>query len=313
MADDAVRIVYLLGMARSGSTVLDIALGNHPEMLAVGELENLPGAGWSKGELCACGSPGDRCAFWSEVRRAWNARLGRDDVAGYLALQERFTRPRRFHPVPAHLRREAHAPSEAFRSFADGTRALYEAIADISGRRIIVDSSKYPPRAYALALIRGLDVRFVHLVRDGRAVAWSLAKAYRKDVAAGIPTDMAPISTLWSSRSWLSINRACEDVLRESGAPSLRLRYEDFVQTPRAMLVGIGTLLDLDLSALGDRLERGAVLDAGHVIAGNRVRLEGPVRLALDESWRREMPLARRGLFWLLAGRLARRYGYAWA
>src|SRR3712207_8630396 len=46
----------------------------------------------------------------------------------------------------------------------------------VSGKPVIVDSSKSPARALALGMVPGIDLYVVHLVRDGRGVATSLRK-----------------------------------------------------------------------------------------------------------------------------------------
>ena len=64
-------VLYLMGMGRSGSTLLDILVGSHPDAVGTGELASLVGAGWSHAERCACGLPASECPFWSVVRDRW--------------------------------------------------------------------------------------------------------------------------------------------------------------------------------------------------------------------------------------------------
>src|SRR5215212_11535639 len=94
-----VRVLKITGSARSGSTVLDVVLGNHPDIESVGEVNKLIGTGWISREslhridprklrrpVCTCGkrldvlyvdAPEEACPFWSSVRREWVcARMG---------------------------------------------------------------------------------------------------------------------------------------------------------------------------------------------------------------------------------------------
>ena len=41
-----VRVLKIRGLGRSGCTILDIVLGNHPQIESVGEVENLMRTGW---------------------------------------------------------------------------------------------------------------------------------------------------------------------------------------------------------------------------------------------------------------------------
>ena len=47
---------------------------------------------------------------------------------------------------------------------------LFEALIEVTGKNIIVDSSKMPLRAEMLALSEKFEVYFIHLIRDGRKV-----------------------------------------------------------------------------------------------------------------------------------------------
>src|SRR5437773_1697066 len=55
LTDRDVRVIYIMGAGRSGSTLLDTILASHPEVVGVGELVNLHSAGWTAKEICACG------------------------------------------------------------------------------------------------------------------------------------------------------------------------------------------------------------------------------------------------------------------
>ena len=78
-----IRVIYIMGAGRSGSTVLDTVLGNHFQIESVGELANLPKFAWINGEYCACGERGNACLFWEEVRLKWMQRCGIEDISDY--------------------------------------------------------------------------------------------------------------------------------------------------------------------------------------------------------------------------------------
>ena len=81
---EAVRVIYIMGAGRSGSTLLDTVLANHPDVVGVGELVNLHSAGWTSNEVCACGKLGTECDFWTRVRTAWQRRVPEATVEGYV-------------------------------------------------------------------------------------------------------------------------------------------------------------------------------------------------------------------------------------
>jgi len=304
-----VRVLYIMGAGYSGSTVLASVLGNHPELENVGELTHLPARGWIAGEFCACGQRGNRCSFWSDVRRQWTKRTGSDDVQRYAALGRRFESSRGCFP---RLARERCFPTSEFRAYSEQTRALLAAIRTVSGRAVIVDSSKWPSRAFSLSLMPGIDLRVVHLVRDGRGVAWSRMKPKKVDPKAGVATPQKPLPVWRSTDQWLRCNLRAWSVYRNlPPATASRVRYEDYVADPESALAGIGRLVALDLGGLGRALARGEPMQVGHAIAGNRLRMAGTVRLRPDTQWTTSMSAADRWICWALSGWLLRLYGYA--
>lgn len=303
-----VRLLYVIGSGRSGSTLLDIILGSHPQVGAYGELTNLPTSGWTNDEFCACGARGTVCPFWSEVRARWTDRCG-GDVDRYIELKDEFER---FRHLPK-IALAAEGRSREFTEYAAMTLALYRAIREVSGRDIIVDSSKNPTRGYALARIPELELSFVQLVRDGRGVAWSLKKAYKKDVEAGVQHDIPPRPVARTAAFWSAVNVESEWVRRRvDPGRHLRVRYEDFVTDPRRELRRVGDVLGLDYEGVVDAVERGDIAPA-HTIAGNRLRMTGTIKLRLDEAWKEALPPRDLRVFWAIAGWLLRGYGYRWA
>ena len=91
----------------------------------------------------------------------------------------------------------------------------------------------------------------------------------------------------------------------------MRVRYEDFTSNPTAIMQDIGRMLGMDLTDIGEALRDGAAIAPGHLIAGNRLRMKGALRLVQDSSWRADMPGRKQTAFRWLCGPLLRRYGYS--
>jgi hypothetical protein len=310
-----VKVLYVAGAGHSGSTLLDILLGNHPRLQGVGELADLPRGGWMENQYCTCYRPARDCPFWSGVRRAWAERVGKNDdddvvvVEGYLELQDSFTRLRRW---PRLLLEERRGPSARFRAYAGQTAALFEAVREVGGRSVVVDSSKSPSRAFALAMMPGIDLRLVHLTRDGRGVAASYKKNWRKDFRAGVTRDVRARPVWKTAAVWTLVNLEAEWVRRRLGAGKVaHVRYEDLVRDPGGVLGEIGRLIDADLTGLADAVSAGEVVRVEHNIAGNHLRMSENIRLRPDAGrWRDKLSSGERRLSWALMGWLLRRYGY---
>ena len=298
-------VAFVVGVGRSGSTILDVVLGSDPAIEGVGELVNVARSGWINDEYCACGKRVQSCDYWIEVRADVERTVGPFDPRDYLRLQGEFERARGM------WRWWSGPPSEEHLRYGRQTLAIYSAIRRVSGRSIIVDSSKSPVRAVALARVLGPDLRLLHLVRDPRGVAWSLLKPIARDDAAGVQRDI-PSRPAWrTSLLWSEVNMLSEVAARRF-APHRRatVRYEDFLADPARVLDVIGRVLDVDLTELAKRVVAEEPLTSGHKVAGNRLRMQEAIRLRADVEWRERLSSRDRATVRAIAAPLMWRYGY---
>jgi hypothetical protein len=304
---EPVRVVYISGYGRSGTTVLDIVLGHHPSVFGSGELTNLTRHVWRENEYCACGNPARDCPFWKAVVARWRGCEDLRELDAYTRLQYRFEGIASWRRALNRL-----IMPRRFASYVRQTTRLFSAISSLSGKRTVVDSSKLPGRGFALALIPDIDLKVIHVVRDGRGVAWSLLQRYKRDVKAGLQKDLEPRPVARTAARWMLFNVATEALCRRLGPERcIRIRYEDFTADPEATLARIGSFLDLDLRETAAALKRGASIATGHQIAGSRARMTEAIRLMQDNSWTVDMPRRKQTTFNCLCGWMLRRYGYS--
>jgi hypothetical protein len=301
------RVLYLGGLGRSGTTVLERVLGELPGTCSVGELVHLWQRGVLDDETCGCGEPFSHCAFWIEVgQRAF----GGWDPA--LAARMEELRPRidrtRFIPkliVPRLLGRHR----AELREYVGTFLRLYRAISEASGGAVVIDSSKHSSLAFCLRTEPGIDLRVVHVVRDSRGVAYSWTKEVRRP-EAGEDALMTRYSPSRSSALWVGHNLFF-GLLGRLGTRTRLLRYEDFVADPRAVLVDLAGFVDLPPGDLDFLSESSVLLSPSHTVAGNPMRFRtGPTPLRRDDAWRAKLPRGRRVLVTLLTAPLLARYGY---
>lgn len=306
--DKTMQVIYIMGSGHSGSTLLDIILGNHPDIVSVGELTYLVRNAWINNKRCACGKTGNECSFWSAVRIHWGNSIGLKNIENYLTLQSNFER---FQRLPSLIgERFIASRTPTFRKYAEHTFELFKAISKVSGKKIIVDSSKSPVRGFALSMIPDINFRLIHLVRDGRGVAWSLnkkigkGKTFRKNWIYASP---------WAQGfNWVLTNVTSEYVLKRPGIQGIRIKYEDLVGYPVETLRQIGKLIDVNIDKVANDLLSEGKMNIGHVVAGNRMRFDGSLRLRPDFEWKHRLEISSQKIFWLMAGWLERRYGFKW-
>ena len=168
---DALRVIYLGGLGRSGSTLLERLLGELPGVIPLGEVVHLWQRGVAENERCGCGDEFGSCEFWSQA--GTSAFGGWDKISVRRVAELRAATDRTRH-IPQ-LARPA-LPAAMRRSLTEYTGyyvRLYQAIAGMTGAEAVVDSSKHASLAFCLSKRPEVDLRVIHVVRDSRAVAYS--------------------------------------------------------------------------------------------------------------------------------------------
>lgn len=308
---DGASVLYIAGTGQSGSTLLALLLGNHPQISDVGEVQRLSAErvsrrGW--GQLCSCGRPPEGCPFWSEIARRISRVRGTPTITWsnfLLSLQDNKSLFRRLpSPVevclmvgsPRALAALASASVSARRHIevARNSWALYDAVANLDGTRWIVDSSKAPGRCKLLYVTKPDRLRAIHLVRDGRAYADS----YRR--ISGCTIEEA-------AHLWVRMNRNIRWMLRTvPGDRTHFVRLEELcdrtVPTLRSICQFAGVPFSSEIASLGSR--------PTHHLGGSRIRSRGKTQIVKNERWRRQLTLSELRAFESVAGRFNRGFGY---
>ena len=285
------KVLFIGGLGRNGSTLVDRVLGQTPGVVAVGELVFLWQRGLLEGERCGCGEPFGACPFWTEVGDRAFGGWERVNAAAVRSLQRAVDRNRyiplmRWPSLSARYRRRLDR-------YAAVLARVYEAVAATSGAEVIVDSSKHASTAALLSRVSGIERTVVQLVRDPRGVAWSWSKrTARPDTTRGA-SEMARAGPVRVAVRWQAYNLLVA-ALRSPG-PSL-LRYEDFADRPahasRRLLRAAGIPGAFLPQFVGERTVK---LAADHTVSGNPLRFTtGELEIRPDDEWRTAMPRWRR-------------------
>jgi hypothetical protein len=310
---EPVRVLYVGGVGRSGSTLFDRMLGQLPGHTSLGEMaEHLWQRCLRDQWPCACGRPFPECPFWSEVGRkafgGWDA----VDLSETIGLQHQVDRTK-YVPLLA-APRLAPAFHRRVQAYVELLSRVYAAVRDVSGAEVIVDSSKNPAPLYALRHAPGIDLRVVHLVRDPRGVAFSWSKRKERYAPGQVGDDrfMPTWSARTTARRWLTVNAMISGLAR-LGVPVLRVRYEDLIADPARELSRVCDLVGTPRGAGAlDFLGDGEIeLLPAHTAAGNPNRFRtGRTPLLADEAWRESMPEPNRRVVERITLPLRRFYGY---
>jgi hypothetical protein len=306
MTTAQVKVLAIIGRGRSGSTILDNILGEIDGFFSAGEVHNLWKRGLVRGHSCGCGRSLATCQVWMDILDQVRWRFGGPlpPSERVVEWQDTLVRPSLAAKLVNETRESVVAPLADYVTLLD---CLYTSIAEVTGARVIVDSSKRPAHAALLHLPVHISPYLLQLVRDPRAVSYS-----RTRVKADVDErEMKRDGPVRSALRWRERNREAELVRRRYSADSsLLMRYEDFVADPRASITDI-------LNLVGETAEnpvsqdKEVLLRENHTAAGNPSRFKrGVIRLRMDDQWVTGQKLGDRLVVTGLSLPLLRRYGY---
>jgi hypothetical protein len=305
-------VVYLAGLGRSGTTLLERIIGELDDVCPAGELVHLWHRGIELNEPCSCGKRFSDCEFWSEVGTRAFGSWANVPVSRVESLRLELDRTRR---IPTMLRRRLEPGFAAeLDEYTGYYAALYNAIRTVSGCSVVIDSSKHPSLAFALAARRDLDLRVVQMVRDPRAVAYSWTKATKRPEAEIHDKSILVFPTYPPARAarlWLGHNVSLS-LLRRLDVPLLTIRHEDVIADPRATVRRIASWAGLPDDLRLPVSESGvAELTAAHTVSGNPMRFQtGSVPIVADETWRTATSARDRATVTAITLPLLRHFGY---
>ena len=237
---DQIQLVYITGRGHSGSTLLDLLISAHSEVVSVGEAKCLV---TRPDEPCTCGAATVFvCPFWEKVDAALREKAG-------LRL------------------RDIDIDSGDADTFAAHNRAFFQAVASVTGKRIILDSSKTVSRLEALLEAQIFPVQAIHLLRSPHGVVYSNAKRGREWL----------YHTYNYTYAMMKTRRLLE------GRNHLEVRYEDIVRDPRQAVERI--MEHLGLTFQSEQLEWAK--PERHNIYGNPMRFATESTIRLDRKWRK--------------------------
>ena len=300
------KVIFIGGTGRSGSTLLDLLLGQINGFFSTGELRFIWDRGFGQNQLCGCGTPFKDCNFWREV--ANEAFGGMDHVDhGRLAslgssAEARVLRWMSFNRSPNLL--------TSYEEYFDAYKKLYRAIKKVTGCETIIDSSKNVAHGYILTNLSDVDIFTAHLTRDSRAVAYSWK---RKKERPEIHWEKQYMSRKWVLKSagrWNRFNVLAHQ-LKATSKQYFFLRYEDLAINPRDTLSKILTGFEMNLPSFEFLDGNRANLKVCHTVSGNPVRFERQdFKIRLDSQWQKDMAGYQKWLVTLATWPLLIKYGY---
>ena len=220
VGEQKIKVIFIAGCGRSGTTLLGQLLGEFKGLVNVGEAARYL-FDRSKDLPCGCGASAGDCTFWKDMFRA---------ISPELADQGK--RSLRIRSFPSLYLRTRHnrVPAE-YATILAALGDTYRTIVRDTGCNVIIDSSKYPSVALLAGLIPGVELHVVHVVRSPHSVvaSWTRKNGYLAVHPPGL------VVSLWWAYNVLS------EALKSRAKTYRLVRYEDFARNPGLVLQEITT------------------------------------------------------------------------
>ncbi len=272
--------VFVVGCARSGTTLLQRMLDQHPQLAVINEARFIPLV-----------IPNAVAGVDPPLTRQLVERVRSDRRFSRLGLSEAAVRK---------------AAAEA-RTYSDFVTGLFSEYAALQGKPLAGD--KTPRYVRYIRLLHHLFpwARFIHLIRDGRDVALSALEWAREDKGPGKfelwREEPVAVCALWWRRNVSNGRRDGADLDR---ARYREVSYEQLVSCPEEALRDLAAFLELPFAAQMLDYHQGKTRDDPRLSAKSAW---GPPTPGLRD-WRAQMDHRDLELFEAIAGDLLSALGY---
>ena len=242
------KVIYICGMGHNGSTILNLALGMSPNVVATSQLNDLLNPfdpETPENNVDAVSEP--VITFWQQVLHKLTPQL-----------QNLLRQANQSNAKEKNLLKMFFSKSARMK-FCNDSLPLFEAVRELSGKNVIVDGSKNISRAISLtAYEKEVKVYYLHLIRDIRGYVNSRNKRNReKEKRNGY---------ILSTLMWTAKNTFASLLLRLRTRRIIKVYYEDILMRPDEFM---------------DRLEH----FVGEEFPSTRQAFKGEIEIDADESF----------------------------
>ena len=255
------KIVYIAGLYHTGSTLMDLTLGNLPKVIGLGEIYKGLRGGFE--EMCSCGEATKECPFWGDIYKTLKEKKDLDMNDKYDLVISTFVE--KYDQDYILVDSSKCHPFDLF--FNKDKR-------DMQGLNYLIKKPE-------------IDLKVIHMVRDVRS--WSNGLLMRdertKHELSLINQIYRKFSRSASARflQWYWGHKKIINFLNRHQVENLRISYEDLAMNTEATLISLTDFLGLDY----DPSMLVPSESKSHIVVGNpmRFRQADTKRIKYDSRW----------------------------
>tara|TARA_B110000091_G_scaffold103956_1_gene112932 strand:+ start:9906 stop:10769 length:864 start_codon:yes stop_codon:yes gene_type:complete len=253
-------LIYIIGAGRSGTTMLDIVLGNTSESLSLGEINRF----FKRNGIPPKRNIKDKTfLFWKKIREDFEIR--NENIFLSFFDQNQLMDSNEYHSAVFKS-----VFGKCDKNYKTLLNNLYDSIFANTTDKIIIESSKYPLRALNLSRLerKDVEIKYIYLKKDPVKVVKSFNK---KDIEQ--PTKGFFKSNIY----YFGVNALCIITvyfLKRRGHKIAKIKYEDLILNPNKTLKKLATDLSENLNIVIGLIDKKIPLKIGYLFDGNRIRLK---------------------------------------
>ena len=265
------KIIYIIGAGRSGTTLLEIILGNSSNIFNTGEINHFP---------LLDGIPKERekdsaaFKFWVKIKNQLSSQF---DLQEQRRIHEKFE----YHSgLVKYLLIGKSRYSSDYVEYQQYLKSFYSSIFEYADSVIVSDSSKYPGRALQLSRVLEYDISYIYIIRNPVDVVNSFSK---KNI------EQTPKGWFEANIYYFVVNTLCKLVVKilSKRHKVTVVDYDLLVNFPVATISNIAKEIEVDLSEITKKIEDNESFDVSpYLFDGNRTRLNNKLKIKPNQNSR---------------------------
>lgn len=283
-------IIYIVSLGHSGSTLLDMLIGQHPEIFSCGEIVHLPNQHYRNTQLhsanqhdmtlCSCGKSFPDCSFWSQCFRELEKKNFFDskkplgfkmnfifkNSIPHKTFLERFFRKIFFLSINYKRGVIKKLFERYYKKSMKNNVRLYNNIIKLSKKTHIVDSSKDVVRMYFLQKAFPKKLKVILLYRDINELISSNPSKQKKIEA--------------STKAWISFYQKAIKILDLEDIPFVPISYDDLIDHPQKTLTKIFDFIPTTNIKIKEEINTKHY----HLVGGNKIMYQGQLKISKPQK-----------------------------